>query len=82
MDMMVDKKGTVMIDDIPFQKLTIWSDNPDEKSLEVIDTLIPPLGAAAETPVAEAPVADTAKSDDSTETHYEMLMEQELRIQR
>ena len=47
-----------------------------------MDTLIPPLKASAETPAAEALVADTAKSDDSTETHYEMLTEQELRIQK
>ena len=53
-----------------------------KKSLEVTDTLIPLPEASAETPVAEAPVADTVKSDNSTETHYEMLTEQELRIQR
>ena len=82
MDVTVDKKGTVMTDDIPFQKLTISSDDPDEESLEIMGTLIPLLEASADTPVPEAPVEDTAKSDDSTETHYEMLMEQELRIQR
>ena len=45
--------------------------------MEVTDTMIPPPEASAETPVA-----DTAKSDNSTETHYETCMEQELRIQR
>ena len=77
MDMMVDKKETVMTDDIPFQKLTIQSDNPDKESPEVTDTLIPPPETSAETPVT-----DTAKSDDSTETHYKTLTEQELRLQR
>ena len=47
-----------------------------------MDTLIPPLEASAEAPAVETPVADTVKSDDSTETHYKMLMEQELKIQR
>ena len=52
-----------------------------------MDTLIPLLEASAETPVAEtlvpeASVTDTSKSDDSTKTHYEMLLEQELRMQR
>ena len=32
MDVMVDKNETVMTDDIPFQKLTIQSDNPDEEA--------------------------------------------------
>ena len=68
MEATVDKKETVTAVDIPFQKLTIQSDNPDEESPEVTDALIPPLEASAETPVT-----DTAKSDDSTETHYEML---------
>ena len=30
----------------------------------------------------EAPAVDTVKADDSTETHYKMLTEQQLRIQR
>ena len=47
-----------------------------------MDTLIPLLEASAETPMVEAPVADTVKSDDSTKTHYETLMDQELRMQR
>ena len=34
-DMMVDKKEIVMTDDLPFQKLTIWSDNPDKEAPEV-----------------------------------------------
>ena len=62
-------------------------DDPDENLTEVMDTLIPPLEASAEipaakTPEAEASVTDTAKSDDSIETHYKMLLEQELRTQR
>ena len=49
--------------------------------------MIPPLEASAETPAAETlmaenPATDTVKSDDSTETHYETLTEQELRLQR
>ena len=82
----------MMVDDIPLQKLTIQSDDPDENLMEVTNTLIPPLEASVETPVAEIPVAktpeaeasatDTAKSDNSTETHYKTLSEQELRIQR
>ena len=81
----------VMADDIPFSKLTIHSDNPDKNPVEVMNTLIPSLDAAeipvadipvAKTPEAEASVMDTVKSDDSTETHYEVLSEQELRMQR
>ena len=49
----------LMADDIHFQKLHIQSDDPDEKSPEVMDTLIPLLEASAETPAA-----DTANSDD------------------
>ena len=81
----------VMADDIPFSKLIIWSEDPDKNPAEVTNRLIPPLEAAAETSVADIPVAktpeaeasvmDTAKSDDSTKTHYEML-EQELRMLR
>ena len=39
---------------------------------------------AIKTPEAEteASATDTAKSDDSTEMHYELLLEQELRMQR
>ena len=76
-DVTVDKNETIMTDNIPFQKLTIWSDDPDEESPEIMNALIPPLEALAETPVT-----DTVRSDDSTETHYEMLTEQELRLQR
>ena len=47
-----------------------------------MDTLIPLLVASTETPVVETPATDAAKLDDSTETHYEMLTEQELRLQR
>ena len=82
----------VMTDDVPFSKLTIWSDNPEENPVEVMNTWIPPLEATAETSAADIPVAktaeaeasamDTAKSDNSNETHYEMLSEQELRMQR
>ena len=77
----------VMADDIPFLKLTIQSDDPDENPMEVMDTLIPPPEAAVEipatkTPEAEASATDTAKSDDSTKMHYEMLLEQELRLER
>ena len=82
----------VMADDIPFQKLTIWSDNPDENPMEIMDTLFPPLEVSAEIPVTEIPVAKTpeaeasvthtANSDDSTKTHHETLPEQELRMHR
>ena len=68
----------VMADDIPFQKLTIQLDDLDENTMEVTDT----LKASVEIPVAEASVTDMAKSDDSTKTHYETLLEQELRMQR
>ena len=87
-DFMPPKQGTdlqmmeVMADDISFQKLTLQSDDPHKNSLEVMDTLIPLLEASTETPVAEASATDTAKSDDSTKTHYKMLSEQELRTQR
>ena len=37
---------------------------------------------SAETPAAKTPATDAAKSDDNTETHCEMLTEQELRLQR
>ena len=51
--------------------------------------LIPPLEVAADisaikTPEAEteASTTDTARPDDSIDMHYEMLSEQELRMQR
>ena len=47
-----------------------------------MDMLIPPLEVLAETPVAEALSTDMAKTDDSMETHYKMLTEQELRLQK
>ena len=78
-----------LTDDIPFLKLTVRLDSPDENPAEVMNTLISPLEAAADisaikTPKAEteAPVTDMAKSDDSINVHYEMLSEQELRMQR
>ena len=37
---------------------------------------------AAGTSAAETPATDIAKTDNSTETHYETLTEQELRLQR
>ena len=77
----------VVVDDIPFSKFTIQSDDPDENPAEVMDMLIPPPEVTADIPViktseTEASVTDTAKSDNSTEMHYEMLLEQELRMQR
>ena len=74
---MVDKNETVMTDDIPFTKLTIQSDDLDEESPEVMDTLIPLPEL-----LAGIPATDTARSGDSTEMHYKMLTEQELRLQR
>ena len=81
-----------MADDKPYQKLTIQLEKLDEHSKEVKNTLIPPLEASAEIPVAEIPaekspetgasVTDTAKSEGSTETHCKTLSEQELRMQR
>ena len=72
--------------------MTVQLDDPDKNPVEVMNTLISPPEAAAETPVADIPAAktpeaevsatDMAKSDDSTETHYETLLEQELRMQR
>ena len=54
--------------------------------MEVTDTLIPPPEVSAEIPVAKTPeaevsVTDTVKSDDGIKMYYEMLMEQELRMQ-
>ena len=60
------KMTEVMAYEIPFQKLTIQSDNPDKNLLEGTDTLISPPEASAETPAAEALAADTVKSDGST----------------
>ena len=69
--------------------MTIRLDGPDENPVKVMDTLIPPPEAAADittikTPEAETEVSatDMAKSDDSIDMHYEMLSEQELRMQR
>ena len=54
-----------------------------------MDTLIPPMEAVADisaikTPESEieASKTDTARPDDSIYTHYEMLSEQKLRMQR
>ena len=76
----------VMADNIAFSKLTIQSDDPDENPVEVMNTLMPSLEAAGETPTADIPAAktpeieasvtDKIKSDDSTETKYEVLSEQ------
>ena len=71
-----------MTDNIPFQKLTIQSDNTEGEAPEVMDMLILLPEVLAETPVAEILVTDIAKTDDSMETHYETLMEEELRLQR
>ena len=69
----------VMADVIPFLKLTIRSDSPEKNPVEVTDTLIPPLEAAADIPAIKTPEAETeasatdmAKSDDSINMHYEM----------
>ena len=79
----------VITDDIPFLKLTIRSDGPDENPAEVTDTLIPPLEVAAVIPAIKtleaeikASATDTAKSHNSIDTHYETLLGQELRMQR
>ena len=78
-----------MTDHIPFLKLTIRSDSPDKNPMEVMDTLIPPLEVVADISAIKAPEAETealatdmAKSDDSINMHYEILSEQELRMQR
>ena len=42
-----------------------------------MDILIPPPEASTETPATYA-----VKTDDSIETHYKMLTEQDLRLQR
>ena len=79
----------VMTDDIPFSKLSIRSDGPGKNPVEVTDTLITPLEAAADIPAIKTPEAeteasatDTVKSDNSLDMHYEMLSGQELRMQR
>ena len=79
----------VTADDIPFLKLTIPSNDPDKNPVEVTDTLIPPLEVAADIPAIKTPEAETeasatdrAKSDNSTEMHYEILLEQEVRMLR
>ena len=64
----------VMADDIPFSKLTIWSDDHDENPAEVMDTLIPPPEVAADIPVintseTEDSATDMAKADNSTKMH-------------
>ena len=73
----VDKKETVITDDLPFQELTIQQDNPDKESLEIMDALIPPLETLAKTPVTDA-----MRPGNSTETYYKTLTEQELKLQR
>ena len=45
-----------------------------------MDILVPLLETPAEIPAAKTLEAE--ESDNSTKTHYEMLLEQELRIQR
>ena len=79
----------VMADDIPFLKLTVRSHSPDKNPAEVTDTLIPPPEVAADIPAIKTPEAETeasatdmAKSDNSINMYYEMLSEQELRMQR
>ena len=61
----------------PFKKLTIQSDNPGKEAPELTNILIPPPEASS-----EIPTTDMVKTDNSMETHYKMLTEQEVRLQR
>ena len=69
--------------------MTLRSDDPDKNPAEVMDTLIPLPEVAADIPATKTPeaeietsVTDMAKLGNSLNTHYEMLSEQELRMQR
>ena len=66
------------VDSLPFHGLTIWTDRPDEKALEVLTTSMPPLELGE---VGTIP-KDTQMKLTPIPKEEEGLMEQELRMQK
>ena len=71
-DQTTDMRKVILVDDIPFQNLTIGQDKPKEEPLETTDTLVPP-------PVM---VTDIVKPDNTVEDTEEGLMECKERLQK
>ena len=68
-----------MVDDIPFQNLTIETDKPEEKTPEVEDTLVPPPEPeASET----TPAMGLKKKDGIPDEDERGPTEFELQLQR
>ena len=69
-NLVTDERKVMLVDDIPFQKLTIQQDRPKEELPEVTDALVPPPEASAATPAMEV-----AKPDEILEENNEGLTE-------
>ena len=86
-DQLKDMRKVILVDDIPFQNLTIGQDKPKEEPLETINTLVPPpvaMTMALVTDMAKADdiVEDMAIPDDTTEDNNGELNEHEKRQQK
>ena len=73
-----DKPTLDLVDSLPFQGMTIKTDGPDEKALEVSTTLIPPLEPGAVGTIQK----DVLLKLNAIPKEEEGLMEQELRMQK
>ena len=86
-DQLTDMRKVILVDDIPFQNLTIGQNRPKEEPLETTNTLVPPPVAAAmalATDMAKPDdtLEDKAKPDDTTEDNNGELTEHEQRLQK
>ena len=75
----VHKKTLDSLDDIPFQKMMIETDRPEEKMMEVSHTLVPPSEPQV---TGTTPMKDLTKLDGIKEENKGGLMEHELHLHR
>ena len=73
-------RKVILVDDIPFQNLTIGQDKPKEEPLETTSTLVSPpvamtMALATDMAKPDDTMEDTAKPDDTTEDNNGELTE-------
>ena len=86
-DQLTDMRKAILVDDIPFQNLTIGQDRPKGEPLETTNTLVPPpvamtMALMTDTAKPDDITEDTAKPNDTTEDNNRELTEHEQRLQK
>ena len=86
-DQLTDVRKVILVDDIPFQNLTMGQDKPKVEPLEATSTLIPSPVAPTTALVTDMAkpddvTKDTAKPDDTIEDNNGELTEHNQRLQK